>query len=134
MRRLLPAAVLLLAAASCNESQGPTPGPLDLRLSFGAASAPRALLLVVRGPKDDVTWSAPAGTSFRVVAVEGQGDTTRLIIVAPQGQTLAAGAVARMQVPDVRQASQYRATTAQAASSTYAVLPGSSYSVTVVRP
>lgn len=134
MRRFLPPAAALLVAASCSESNGPTPGPLDLRLAYNATPAPRAIMLAVRGPKTDVAWSAPTGTQFRLITADGGGDTTHVVIIAPQGITIAAGIVARIQVPDVRQAGQYTATTIQVTTPSYALVAPISYPVTVVRP
>ncbi len=132
MRRWAWALAALVLAAKCGEN-GPVPG--DLVLQYGtAAAAPRAMLVVVTGPQQGVTWSAPADAGYRVFATPLAGDTTRVAVVAPAGQTLAAGAIARLTVPDVNAVSSYRATTDQVADATYALQNPAQYPAVIVRP
>ena len=64
--------------------------------------------------------TAPTGANYRVLTAPVAGDTVRVLVIAPQGSRLAAGALLRLTVPDVRQAGSYSAPPLDVASATYA--------------
>jgi hypothetical protein len=63
------------------------------------------------------------------VFFDALGATTTFVVTGP----LPAGAIARIEVPDVRRAGEYAAAILQVAGSDYALRPLSGYSLTVAR-
>ena len=132
MRRvLLPA--LLAAAAACRGETGPNAGDLAVRLN-AARPGDRAIVFVVTGHLHAV--SAPAGgVSYRVFAdTSADGDTARVVVVAPVGSGLPAGEIARIRVDDTRKAGSHTARIVDIATAQYAVGDTVGASLTVVRP
>lgn len=132
-RSLLLAALCAggLTAVGCSSAEKPVAGDLEVRLATPNTDD-RAILLRVAGKQSAVT--APAGTNYRVLLAPLAGDTVRVVVIAPRGSALAAGALLRLSVPDTRQAASYAAIVLDAASATYAQRPASGYTLTVVKP
>jgi hypothetical protein len=133
MRRAL--ALVVLAAASvagCKGSEGPVAGELSVRLTT-PRNTDRAVMFVVVGKQSGVT--APSGSGYHIFsATSAAGDTTHVIVVAPLGQGVAAGEIARIAVNDTRQAASYAATLSDVASATLAVGALTGVSLAVVKP
>lgn len=123
------AAVAALAAGGCG-TESPTPGNLVVTLS-GTGSA-RAMTFTVVGKVTAV--SAPAGSAYRYFSFAAPGDSTRVAVIAPAGQTLAAGAILTLAVPDTRAAAQYRAVVADVAAATYQLVSATPFTLSVSRP
>ncbi len=126
MRRTL-LVLAMVGLLSCGEDggppTGPTPGPLEVRLS-GPAGAGAVLLLVDGGEIDTVE----AVRYF--TATSAYSGVARKVLVA--GQDLG-GAVARIEVPDRRV--RYRATILEIADgTTYQLLDPADFIATVERP
>lgn len=119
-----------LAAAGCG-TEGPTAGELEIRLATPNTDD-RAVLIRVIGARTSV--AVPGGTNYRVYAPPASGDTSRVLVVAAQGEHLAAGPIVRLGVPDTRKADTYRATVQDVATTTYAQRSVSGYLLTVVKP
>jgi hypothetical protein len=120
-----------LALAGCSSTEAPVAGVLEVRLASPNPDD-RAVLLRLAGKQSAVT--APSGSSYRVLAAPGLGDTVKLLVIAPQGAHLAAGALVRVTVPDVRQAGSYSARLLDVASTAYAKRPTTGYVLAVVKP
>jgi hypothetical protein len=118
-------------AAGCKSAEGPVAGELEVRLTT-PNSDDRAVLFLLRGAQTAVT--APSGSSYRVLKAPFGGDTIRVLVIAPQGGHLAAGALARVAVPDTRQAASYVARPLDVATTLYAQRPVTGYALTVVQP
>ena len=123
MKRLTVLALLL--AAGCGKDGGPQSG--ELALTLEGATLPRAVILEVVGPQNGVV---PVGPPVQTTHLAAAGDTTRLFIAAPAGATLS-GAVARLQVEDVRRTELYTARVIEAAGGNYALIAPSQITLTV---
>ena len=120
-----------IAVAGCSSAEKPVAGELEVRLATPNTDD-RAILLRVGGKQTAVT--APAGTSYRVLVAPLAGDTVRVVVIAPQGNHLTAGALLRLTVPDTRQVDAYVARTLDVASAAYAQRAVAGYTLTVVKP
>lgn len=120
-----------LAAAGCSGNEGPTAGELEVRLATPNTDD-RAVLIRVIGAR--TSFAAPAGTNYRVFAPPASGDTSRVLVIAPQSGHLAAGPLLRVSVPDTRKADTYLATVQDVATTSYAQRSVSGYLLTVVKP
>ena len=131
VRTLVLALLGGLAAAGCDGNEGPTAGELEVRLA-SPNTDDRAILLRIGGPQTAVT--VPAGSSYRVLVAPLAGDTVRVVVIAPQGAHLTAGALLTLSVPDTRQVASYAARALDVASTTYAQRAVTGYVLTVVKP
>jgi hypothetical protein len=132
--RLVVLALLSGALAfGCSSTEGPVAGELEVRLTSPNVDD-RAVLFLLRGPQTAVT--APSGSGYRVLQSPLRIDTLRVLVIAPQGHQLTAGALLRVAVPDTRQAASYSAVALDVASTTYAArsIPFIGYQLTVVAP
>ena len=119
------------AFAGCSSADGPVAGELEVRLTTPNADD-RAVLLRLAGRQSGVT--APSGSGSRVLVAPGLGDTVRVLVIAPQGSHLGAGALVRVTVPDVRQVGAYAARVLDVASTAYAKRATTGYALAVVKP
>jgi hypothetical protein len=121
-------ALLALGCGGGEDGTGPAapqPGQLTVNVTTsGAAGA--AFLLTVRGP--GITSPTP-GASGQKLYTFASGDTLRAAVIG----TVTAGALLKFSVPDVNQASSYRATLNEVAGTDNALLATSSFSVTVTQ-
>ena len=131
VRTLVLALLGGLAAAGCNGNEGPTAGELEVRLATPNTDD-RAIRFLLGGLRTAVT--APGGTNYRVYTAARSGDTVIVVVIAPQGGHLTAGALVRLSVPDTRQASSYRTTVQDVAAVSYAQRAATGYVLTVVKP
>ena len=135
MRRGVVALAVAVAAAgavACNDAQGPVAGELAVRLATTRPSD-RAVLFRVTGPAHGVkAWS---GSTYRVIAdTSATGDTSWVAVIAPQGTGLAAGEIARVEVPDTRNVASYEVSFTQAAAADYSVGTFTGIALTIVKP
>ena len=121
----------LVFAGCSSSSEGPVAGELEVRLTTPNTDD-RAVLLRLAGRQSAVT--APSGSTYRVLSAPGLGDTVRVLVMAPQGSSLAAGPLVRVMVPDVRQVSSYAARVLDVASTSYAKRATTGYALAVVKP
>jgi hypothetical protein len=120
---VLTSLVVLVLCWGCSNSTGPTAGVLSMTFSAQHANEGAVLLVVSGGPVDSVE-----SVGYPVYSARLGGDTLKLIVT---GQ-LSSGAVARIHIPDTRQASSYNARVAQvAARGTYALQDLAGYAVTL---
>ncbi len=119
----------VLAAAGCG-TESPTPG--DLVVSLAGTGLARGLSFTVAGKVTAV--AAPTGTTYRVFSVAVPGDSTRVAVIAPSGQTLTAGAIARLTVPDTRAAAQYHTVMTDVAGPNYQLVSATPFTLSVTRP
>ena len=133
MRRGLALALVIAAAGmGCRGEQGPVGGDLSVRL-VSPRNTDRGVGLLVTGRV--LAASAPAGSSYRVFAdTSDNGDTARVVIVAPQGGSVAAGEIARLQVRDTRKYRDYAARVVALAAPTYELSDTTGVSVTIAKP
>jgi len=129
---LLAVAAAAAGAAGCSADQGPVAGELSVRLAT-PRTTDRAVLFRVTGPAHGVKgWS---GSTYRVVAdTSATGDTSWVAVISPQGTGLAAGEIARVEVPDTRNVGNYRISFTEAAASDYSVGAFSGITLTIVKP
>ena len=113
----------LASLAGCSNNTGPTAGALNVSLTSPNTDDGAVLLTISGGPVDSVEaigytlYTAPAGPN-----------TLRLIATGNVGS----GTIARIHVPDARQASRYVTSIDQvAARSTYAQRDQAQYSVSL---
>ena len=130
MMKRWPIVVAALAVVGGCGTDAPSPGTLVVSLS-GTGSA-RALAFSVAGKVTAV--AAPAGSAYRVFSFAATGDTTRVGVIAPVGQSLAAGAIVTLTVPDTRAAAQYHAKAADAAVANYLLVSPTPFTLSVSRP
>jgi hypothetical protein len=116
----------VLAAGAC--ADGPVSGELEVRLS--GPQQVRAVVFNLTGERSAVT----AAPGLRAYVAGLQDDTARVVVVAPAGQTLPTGAIARVAVPDLRRAGTYAASVTEVAGPDYGLQNPSLYTLTVVRP
>ena len=120
-----------VAAAGCKSAEAPVAGELEVRLTTPNTDD-RAVLFLLRGAQTAVT--VPSGAAYRVLQSPAGTDSLRVLILAPLGGHLAAGALVRVAVPDTRQATSYVAHVLDVASTAYAQRALTGYGVTVVLP
>ena len=104
-RMLVSLAALLLLRPGCSNNTGPVAGALDVRLSSPHQDDGAVLVLVYGGPVDSIQSAGYPVYSARVA------DTVKLIVTGDLGS----GAVARVHIPDQRQAYRYGARLEQVA-------------------
>jgi len=120
-----------VAALGCSSTEKPVAGELQVQLTTPNTDD-RAILLRVGGKQTAVT--APAGSNYRVLLAPLAGDTVRVVVIAPQGSHLTAGALLSLTVPDTRQVDAYVARVLDVASAAYAQRAVTGYALTVVKP
>jgi hypothetical protein len=134
VRRLLGVLGLAAAAAAGCSDQGPVAGELSVRLTT-SRTGDRAVLFRVIGPQHGVT--AGTGSIYRVLSdTSATGDTAWVAVIAPQGGGLglATGEIARLAVPDTRNAGNYLIALTDIAAADYSVGSISGVSLTVAKP
>ena len=129
-------AALLLAAAAlaagCEGQQGPVAGELAVRLVAPRASD-RGIQLIVTGRVR--RHATPPGSAYLVFGdTSSNGDTARVVVVAPAGTGFTAGELVRVLVDDTRQVRHYAARAIALATASYQQGDTSGVSLTVVRP
>jgi hypothetical protein len=113
----------LAALTGCSNNTGPTAGVLNLSLSSPHTDDGAVLLSITGGPIDSVEAVGYAVYTARI------GLTLRLIVTGDIGP----GPVARIHIPDGRQASRYTAAIGQvAARETYAQRDPAPYSASLL--
>jgi hypothetical protein len=113
-----------LMLVGCGGSTEPTAGTLEVNLATPHADDGGLLLTIAGGPIDSIE---SAGN--QLYTSKGEADSLRLIIA---GQ-LTAGTIARIHIPDTRQAASYSAAVVQAAArAPYMQRDPASYSITLV--
>ena len=130
-RTLVLALLCGALAAGCGGSEGPVAGELEVRLATPNTDD-RAVLFLLRGAQTAVT--APSGSNYRILKAPLGTDTLRVLVVAPQGGHLTAGALVRVAVPDTRQAASYVVRPLDVATAAYAQRSVTGYLLTVVQP
>jgi len=119
-RRALMLSVLLL---SCSSGTGPTSGILNARLSSLRGDDGAVLFTITGGPVESVD-----AVSGIVHSVQIDANALRVVITG----NLSAGAIARVRIADLTQASRYSAAVNQvAARSTYVQRDPGQYSITL---
>ena len=119
-RHALMLSVLLF---SCSSGTGPTVGVLNVKLSSLRGDDGAVLFTIVGGPVESVEAVSGAVHSAQIDA-----NTLRVVITG----NLSAGAVARVRIADVNQASRYSAAVNQvAARSSYVARDPGHYSITL---
>jgi hypothetical protein len=114
----------LVPLSGCSNSTGPTAGALNVSLSSPNTDDGAVLLTISGGPVDSVE---AVGYALYTAGVGLQ--TLRVIVTGDIGP----GPVARIHIPDSRQASRYSATIGQvAARVTYAQRDPAPYSVSLL--
>jgi hypothetical protein len=120
------AAVGFLAAfllSGCSNNTGPDAGVLNVNVSSPHPDDGALMLSVYGGPVDSVE-----SVGFPVFSVR-TSDSVKFIVTG----SLGSGAVARIHIPDGRQASRYTAVVSQvAARMSYAVRDPAGYSITLL--
>jgi hypothetical protein len=123
MKVSIPFIVIWALSAACSNDIGPTAGVLDVSLSSPHDDDGAVLFSVFGGPVDSVE-----SAGFPVYSAHASADTVKLIVTG----SLGSGAIARIHIPDLRQASHYGARVGQvAARLTYAPYDPAGYSVTL---
>jgi hypothetical protein len=119
-RRALMLSVLLF---SCSSGTGPTSGTLNARLSSLRGDDGAVLFTITGGPVESVD-----AVSGIVHSVQIDANTLRVVITG----NLSTGAIARVRIADLTQASRYSAAVNQvAARSTYVQRDPGQYSITL---
>jgi hypothetical protein len=119
-RRVLMLSVLLF---SCSSGTGPTSGILNVKLSSLRGDDGAVLFTVRGGPVESVE-----AVSGIVHSAQIDANTLRVVITG----NLSAGAIARVRIADLTQASHYSAAVNQvAARSTYVQRDPGQYSITL---
>jgi hypothetical protein len=127
VRRWFLAAGTALTLVACGGDEPARPGTLLVRLtSTGQA---RAVRFRLAGPGMVV---AEPGTGAIVVSRVVSADTVLVAAFAPAGATLDGTAVAAIQVPDTKADSRYTVTLLEAASASYAIMPGGVVTLSIV--
>ena len=108
---------------SCSSGTGPMPGSLNVKLSSLRGDDGAVLFTISGGPVESV--EAVSGT---VRSAQIDANTLRVVITG----NLSAGAIARVRIADVTQASRYSATVNQvAARSSYVPRDPGQYSISL---
>lgn len=116
--------VVLALSVSCSNNAEPTAGTLKVNLVSPATDDGAVLVTVFGGPVDSVE-----SVGYTVYSARGSADTVKLIVTG----TLPSGAIARIHIPDGRQASRYGARLVQvAARSTYSQRDTASYGISLL--
>jgi hypothetical protein len=111
--------------AGCSSATGPTAGTLKLSLSTPHSDDGGLLLTISGGPVDSIE-----ATGHRLFLFRPDPNTVQLIVA---GGELGAEPIARIHIPDTRQASRYAAEIGQvAARSSYTVRDPAQYTVTLL--
>jgi hypothetical protein len=132
VRRIVGVLVLAAAAATGCSEQGPVAGELSVRLAISLGTD-RAVLFQVVGKQHGVTVGT--GASYRILSdTSATGDTAWVAVIAPQGATLAAGEIARITVPDTRNAGSYQISLTEAVAPDYSVGVFPGIRLTIVKP
>ena len=115
---------VILLLGGCSNSTGPTAGILNLTLASPHADDGGIMLSVYGGPVDSVEAVGYAIHSARAA------DSVKMIVIGNFGS----GVIARIHIPDSRQASRYTAQVKQvAARRTYAQRDPAGYTVSLAR-
>lgn len=114
----------LIMLAGCSENSGPTAGVLNVTLASHGSDDGAVLLTISGGPIDSVE---AVGTEL--YSARPNASTMRLIVTG----SLTSGPIARLHIPDTREASRYVASVEQVASrSAYAQQDPAGYSVSLL--
>jgi hypothetical protein len=109
--------------AGCSNNTGPVAGALTVNVSSPQHDDGAFMLNVYGGPVDSVE-----SVGFAIYSIRA-ADSLKFIVTG----NLGSGAVARIHIPDSRQASRYSAKVSQVAARTsYAPRDPASYSITLV--
>ena len=121
--RTLRALMLSVLLFSCSSGTGPTSGTLNARLSSLRGDDGAVLFTITGGPVESVD-----AVSGIVHSVQIDANALRVVITG----NLSAGAIARVRIADLTQASRYSAAVNQvAARSTYVPRDPGQYSITL---
>ena len=121
--RTLRALMLSVLLFSCSSGTGPTSGILNVQLSSLRGDDGAVLFTITGGPVESVE-----GVSGIVHTAQIDANTLRVVITG----NLGAGAIARVRIADLTQASRYSAAVNQvAARSTYVQRDPGQYSITL---
>jgi hypothetical protein len=121
--RTLRALMLSALLFSCSSGTGPTSGILNVQLSSLRGDDGAVLFTITGGPVESVE-----GVSGIVHTAQIDANTLRVVITG----NLGAGAIARVRIADLTQASRYSAAVNQvAARSTYVQRDPRQYSITL---
>jgi hypothetical protein len=108
----------------CSNNAEPTTGTLNVNLSSPNADDGAVLVAVTGGPVDSVE-----SAGYTMYSARGRADTVKLIVTG----TLPSGVIARIHIPDSRQASRYGARVLQAAArSTYSQRDPTPYGINLL--
>ncbi len=133
MRRAIGVLAAALLAAGCKGNEGPVAGELSLRLTSPRNTDRAVQLMVTGGPQHGVT--APSGSGYVVFAdTSAVGDTSRIVVVSAAGTGLIPGEIARIAVPDTRQAGKYAPKLVNVAAAALTVGDTAGVSLSIVRP
>ncbi len=126
-----PLLLLVAALAACSHD-GPVAGELAVRLA-SPRNTDRAILFRVVGAQHGVTPGT--STTYRVFSdTSSAGDTSWIAVVAPAGQAVVPGEIARLAVPDVRKAGDYKAAVLQVATASLAASDSVGVLLSIVKP
>ncbi|HEV2085510.1 MAG TPA: hypothetical protein VGR09_10535 [Gemmatimonadales bacterium] len=121
--RARPALMLSVLLFSCSSGAGPTAGVLNVKLSSLRGDDGAVLFTISGGPVESVEAVSGTARSAQIDA-----NTLRVVITG----NLSAGAIARVRIADVTQASRYSAAVNQvAARSSYVPRDAGQYSITL---
>ena len=118
---LLSLIIPLALVSGCSNNTGPTAGTMNVSLSSPRDDDGAVLLTIFGGPVDSIE-----SVGFRVHSAQAGADSVKLIITG----NLRSGSIARIHIPDTRQASRYSARISQvAARATYAQREPAAYTI-----
>lgn len=116
--------MVLGLSVACSNNAEPTAGILHVNLLSPNTDDGAVLLTVFGGPVDSVE-----SVGYPVYSARGGADTVKLIVTG----TLPSGAIARIHIPDSRQASRYAGRVLQvAARSTYSQREPAPYGISLL--
>ena len=122
MRRLAAGLLSAFLLSGCSNNTGPVAGALNVSISSPRHDDGALLLTVSGGPVDSVE-----SIGFRIYSIRA-ADSVKFIVTG----SLGSGPVARIHIPDGREASRYSAKISQvAARASYASRDPETYSVTL---
>ena len=122
-RGLAAAGFLAVLLGGCSNNTGPVAGALNVNVSSPQHDDGALMLSVYGGPVDSVE-----SVGFPVYSIRA-ADSVKFIVTG----SLGSGAVARIHIPDGRQASRYSAKVSQvAARGSYAPRDPATYSITLL--
>lgn len=120
----LPFIASLVLMSGCSNNTGPTAGALNVSLSSPRDDDGAVLLTISGGPVDSIE-----SVGFRLYSARAPADTVKLIVTG----NLRSGAIARIHIPDIRQAARYSARIGQvAARTTYAQREAAAYTIALL--